>query len=253
VHHAGVASVNLGFGGEDTEGIYHSVYDDPTWYAKYSDADFKYGKALAQLAGLTVMRLADAELIPLDFEGQADTLQKHAGDVKKLLDGKREETKERIAQLDEGAYAAASDPKNPIHAPAREALPPHLNWAPLENAVDALETAAARYRAAVGRFAGKPLPEEQLATWNKSLLGAEQRLLDPAGLPGRPWYRNLAYAPGAYTGYAAAPFPGVREAIELRKFPEAETEIARLAKVIDDEARAVDALAQEIEKAAPAK
>ena len=72
--HLGIASLNMGFGGEDGGGIYHSIYDDFYWYTHFADTDFVYGRALAQTAGTAVMRLADAELLPLRFR----RLHRHA-------------------------------------------------------------------------------------------------------------------------------------------------------------------------------
>ena len=75
VDHLGIASLNLGFGGEDGGGIYHSIYDDFYWYTHFSDGDFVYGRALAQTVGTAVMRLADADLLPYDFTNFADTVR----------------------------------------------------------------------------------------------------------------------------------------------------------------------------------
>jgi N-acetylated-alpha-linked acidic dipeptidase len=247
VAYAGVASLSLGFGGEDDSGIYHSVYDDATWFAKNSDGDFHYGRALARVAALAVMRLADAELVPLRFGAQADAFDKWIGDAKKLLDKKRDEARERDLELDEGAFQAASDPRRPTYPPPRLDLPPRLSWAPLENALDALREAARRFDAAAAKLPGAPAAT--LAAWNRALIGAEQRLCDPAGLARRTWYRNLAYAPGVYTGYAAATLPGVTEAIEGRRWAEADAEIVRAGRALASEAALVERLAAELEKA----
>src|ERR1700737_1644011 len=77
LQHDGLASLNIGFAGEDGGGIYHSIYDDFYWYTHFSDTDFEYGRALAQTSGTAVMRLADAELLPYDFTDFADTLKKY--------------------------------------------------------------------------------------------------------------------------------------------------------------------------------
>ena len=75
IDHLGVASLNLGYGGEDDGGIYHSIYDDFYWYTRFSDTEFVYGRALAQTAGLVVLRLADAALLPFEFGAFADTMR----------------------------------------------------------------------------------------------------------------------------------------------------------------------------------
>ena len=74
LQHAGIASLNIGFGGEDEAGIYHSVYDSFHHYSQFQDSDFAYGRALAQTVGTAVIRLADADRLPFDFTGLADTV-----------------------------------------------------------------------------------------------------------------------------------------------------------------------------------
>ena len=144
--HIGIASMNLGYGGEDEQGIYHSIYDDFYWYTHFSDTDFVYGRALAQTIGTSVMRLADAEVLPYDFVDFADTVRKYTKDLQKLLADKQEEIRERNHELDEGVFRATFDPRRPTVAPSREEVPPHLNFAPLENAVEMLTKSAERYQ-----------------------------------------------------------------------------------------------------------
>jgi N-acetylated-alpha-linked acidic dipeptidase len=251
VDHLGVASLNLGYGGEDGGGIYHSIYDDFYWYTHFSDTDFAYGRALAQTIGLAVLRLADAEVLPFDFGGFADTMQAYLKDLKKLLERKQEDVAERNRQIDDGVFLATNDPRRPTVAPPREDVPPHLNFAPLENAVEGLSRSAARYAKARAAADGRALPPDALARVNALLIRSERVLLSPEGLPRRPWYKHLIYAPGVYAGYGAKTMPGVREAIELKRYSEADGEIARVAKALQDEAALADAAAAELEKAAP--
>src|SRR6202011_4251432 len=140
--HIGIATLDLGYAGEDEQGIYHSIYDDFYWYTHFSDFDFVYGRALAQTVGTSVVRLADAELLPFDFVDFADTLQKYTNELEKLLSEKQEEIRERNQELDEGVFKATLDPRRPTVAPAREEVPPHLNFAPMQNAAEALAHSA---------------------------------------------------------------------------------------------------------------
>ena len=250
IDHLGVASLNLGYGGEDDGGIYHSIYDSFYWYTQFSDRDFVYGKALAQTVGLAVMRLADAELLPFEFTGLADTTQEYLKDLKKLLAQKQEEAAERNRQLDDGVFAMTNDPRRPTVAPPRAEVPPHLEFAPLENAVDALDKSADRYAKARKAAEGRTLPAETLVRVNASLIRSERVLLSPEGLLRRPWFKHLLYAPGTYAGYGARTMPGAREAIELKRYAEADGEIARIAKALQDEAALVDGVAAELESAA---
>jgi N-acetylated-alpha-linked acidic dipeptidase len=249
IDHLGVASLNLGFGGEDDGGIYHSIYDSFYWYTHFSDRDFVYGRALAQTVGLTVLRLADAELLPFDFAALADTVQEYAKGLKKTLAAKQEEIAERNRQVDDGVFAMTNDPRRPTSAPPKAEVPPHMNFAPLENATDALTKSAARYTKARKAVEGRSLPADALARVNAGIIRSERVLLLPDGLLRRPWYKHALYAPGTYAGYGARTMPGAREAIELKRYREADGEIARIAKVLQDEAALVDALAGELEAA----
>jgi N-acetylated-alpha-linked acidic dipeptidase len=251
IDHLGVASLNLGYGGEDDGGIYHSIYDDFYWFTHFSDSDFVYGRALAQTIGLAVLRLADAELLPFEFGNFADTMQEYLKDLKKLVERKQEEIAERNRQLDEGVFQSTNDPRRPAVAPPREDVPPHLNFAPLENALAALQRSADRYTKARAGVEGRPVPPDVLSRVNAMLIRSERLLLSPEGLPRRPWYRHLLYAPGVYAGYGAKTMPGAREAIELKRYSEADGEIARIAKALQDEAALADEAAAELEKAAP--
>ena len=248
VDHVGIASLNLGYGGEDEQGIYHSIYDDFYWYTHFSDYDFIYGRALAQTVGTSVMRLADAEVLPYDFVDLADTVQKYAKELQKLLEDKQDEARERNKELDEGVFKATLDPRRPTVAPPREEIPPHLNFAPMQNAVERLTRSAERYRKALAQREGA-LSEESLAKLNALLIEGERKLTDENGLPRRPWYKHLLYAPGVYTGYEVKTVPGVREGIEEKRYAEADQEIERVAKVLAEEATLVDSASQVLESA----
>jgi N-acetylated-alpha-linked acidic dipeptidase len=253
IDHLGIATVNLGYGGEDDGGIYHSIYDSFHWYTSFSDTDFAYGRALAQTAGLVVLRLADAELLPFEFTGLADTVQEYTKDLKKLLARRQEEIAERNRQIADGLFEATSDPRRPTLAPRKEDVPPHLNFAPLDNAQGELARAAERYGKARAAVDGRALPADVLARVNALLIRSERALLASEGLLRRPWYRHLLYAPGTYSGYGAKTLPGAREAIELKRYAEADGEIARIAKVLQDEAALVEQAASELEAVGPGR
>ena len=248
--HLGIATLDLGYGGEDEQGIYHSIYDDFYWYSHFSDSDFVFGRAMAQTGGTSVMRLADAEILPFDFVNLADTVQTYIKDLEKLLSDKQDEIRERNQEIDEGVFKATNDPRRPKVAPVREEIPPHLNFAPMQNALEALTHSSERYQKALAKKQGS-LTDGQ-ADWlrglNAQLIASERKLTSDDGLPRRSWYKHLLYAPGVYTGYGVKTVPGVREGIELKKYSEADAEIARVAKALQDEAQLVDAAAQMLEK-----
>jgi N-acetylated-alpha-linked acidic dipeptidase len=232
LHHLGVASVNMGYGGEDQGGgQYHSVYDDFYWYTHFQDTDFVYGRALAQTAGTMMMRMADADVIPFQFGDLADTVRTYVTGVKKLTDTMRAEIKERNTEIADGVYKALEDPKKKRIAPETETLPPYLNFAPLDQAMDDLTTAAVEYDKAFTANALKAPP-----ALNLQLIQSERVFLDPAGLPNRPWFQNMMYAPGFYTGYGVKTLPAAREAIEQKQWKDADAQIARTAAAVEREA-----------------
>jgi len=248
--HLGIASLDLAYGDEDGGGIYHSIYDDFYWYTHFSDTDFSYGRALSQTAGTAVMRLADADLLPYDFTGLADTIHSYLDELQKLLQTKQDDAVERNKELEEGVFTAIADPKKTSVPPPTEEVPPHLNFAPLQNATDALTHSTERYQKAlekVSRNGELTVSPAVLQALNQKLMQGERKLTSPDGLPRRPWFEHLIYAPGAYTGYGVKTIPGVREAIEQKKWKEADEQIARAASALQDEATLIDSAAQELE------
>jgi N-acetylated-alpha-linked acidic dipeptidase len=250
IDNLGVASLNIGFGGEDQGGVYHSVYDDFYWYTHFSDTDFIYGRALSQAAGTMLMRFADSDILPYDFTDFADTMHRYVTEVKKLLSDRQVDIRNRNEAIDQHLYDAANDPRRPLLAPPRQAVPPFLNFAPLENALSMLDKSAQRYSKAINSFAKKNdrANGENLAALNARLIQTERRLTSSDGLPRRPWFKHVIYAPGFYTGYGAKTLPGVREGIEEKRYEEAEREIRRVAQALTDYAASVDRVADELEK-----
>jgi N-acetylated-alpha-linked acidic dipeptidase len=244
--HLGIASVNLGYGGEDPGGIYHSIYDDIYWYEHFGDPTFVYGRALSQTAGTAVMRLANADLLPFEFTDLADTVHVYLRQLKKLADDSRDEAIERDKELDEGLFNAINDPLHPTYAPPREDIPPHLDFAPFDNAADALTVAAQRYRDALQRAGATGLSASTLQDLNQKLIESERRLTTEEGLLRRSWYKNMIDAPGVYSGYGAKTIPGVREAIEQKNWGEANSEIVRIASVLNNETALINSAAEDL-------
>jgi N-acetylated-alpha-linked acidic dipeptidase len=249
LQHLGIASLNLGYGGEGfgSGGVYHSIYDDYRWFSRFGDTTLTYGRALAQLAGTAVIRLADAQVLPYEFQPLHDAAAKYAGEVKKLLADRQDEATERNQQIDEGVFDAVRDPWQPEAAPPRLEVPPALDFTPLDSALAALGRSAQRYDTRAGRgiaaaAAGRSgEPDAGLREVNAKLIAVERALTRDEGLPGRPWYRHHIYAPGFYTGYGVKTLPGVREAIEERRWDEAREQIERLAAVLGAAATAIEA------------
>ncbi len=230
VQHLGVASINFGFEGEgQSGGVYHSAYDTFEHYDRFGDPGFAYGVALARTAGRLALRAADAELAPFQFTDLATTVTGQVAELKALVASEREHALALNGLIDRKAFALADDPTISSGPPEPETPPPALDFSPLDSALGRLTASAKAYDAA----AAGPIAPEAAARANVILLGLEQTLTDPAGLPGRPWYRHLIYAPGLLTGYGAKTLPGVREAIEGRRWAEAADYIGKTARVLD--------------------
>ncbi len=242
LQHLGIASLNISFGGEDDGGIYHSIYDDFTWYTHFADTDFVYARAFAQTGGTMTLRLANADILPLDFAAAAQAIASYVKEVADLADARRKETEEQNLQVEEKLPWAVADPHKPFVAPKTEVAVPHFDFASLQNASDALTAAAGAYgRAYDAAFApdAPRLSPERLKALNATLAGFERSLTSEAGLPGRPWYRHFIYAPGAYTGYGVKTLPAVREALEQKRWKDVNGAAASTAAVIEKAAEQV--------------
>ncbi|HEV7158097.1 MAG TPA: transferrin receptor-like dimerization domain-containing protein [Caulobacteraceae bacterium] len=238
VQHLGIASIDIGFGGEgQSEGVYHSAYDTFEHFARFGDPGFAYGVVLARTAGRMVLRMADAEVLPFSFANLATQVGDKEEELKQLVATKKAHATAIDRLLDQHAFAIAADPRHTNVAPERESLPPDLDFSAMDAAVARLKAVAKAYDAIlVG-----PVTMPNASQANLLLQQVEPSLLDPDGLPGRPWYRHLLYAPGVLTGYGAKSLPGIREAIEAGRWSQAQSFIVRTARVLDAASTKIDA------------
>lgn len=217
--HLGVPSLNVSFGGESGGGEYHTAFDTHDFFRRFVDPGGAYGVALAQVAGRLTLRLAEAALLPFEFTSTAETIRRYVDEVMDLAEAERKAIEQTNRMLDAGLFELAADPTETYVAPEREAPAPHLEWAPLLNALEAME--AASRDAAVALENWSRLAPDELEEVNKLLFSAEHLLTAEEGLPLRPWFRHQIYAPGYYTGYGVKTLPGIREAIEQRDWAQA--------------------------------
>ena len=217
--HLGVASLDVRYAGATEDGVYHSVYDDYTFFLRFLDSSLTAEVAEARTLGTAILRMADAPVLPFDFGAAARKFGRYVDELARL--------------------AAVRDS-------ARK-----LDLGPLRQAVARLAASAARYEGALVRLDGMTAADlaaraEALDRVNQVLYRAEREVADTAGLPGRPWFRHLIYAPGLYTGYAVKTMPGIREALELNRPEEAVVQAARvtaaLGRLADQVDRASEAL-----------
>ena len=214
--HVGIASMDMGLSGRGGDGSYHSTYDNPTWFKKYIDPQFTFSVLAAQVTGVALMRLADAEVLPFDYESYG----------RQIL--------EYIGEIEQQATKASPDGAKTV------------DFAGLRSAAEAFTRAGVDVRArgdallsARGQIGVRPQsdpsptlvrpqsdPGDPFAEINHRLIMAERDLIEPAGLPDRPWYRHVIYAPGLYTGYGVKTIPGVREAVDAGNYTRASAQAA---------------------------
>ncbi|MGB5190879.1 transferrin receptor-like dimerization domain-containing protein, partial [Robiginitalea sp.] len=233
IQHAGIASLNLGFGGENAGGEYHTIYDTYTHFKRFKDPDMSYGIALAKTAGRITLRLANAEWLPMDFKPWQKTVSGYLDEVMETTTSMRKTTEKHNELVRSKAFELSADPKEKIAAPGLKSTVPYLDFTPLQNAMAKLD-------GEVESFSKKDfstLPKSDREALNRLLMKTEQQLTSPDGLPRRSWYKHQIYAPGFYTGYGVKTLPGVREAIEQRDWDEAQSEIEKLAGTLDSMAR----------------
>ena len=256
LQHLGIASLNLGFGGESGGGSYHSQFDSFDHYTRFMDPGFTYGATLTKTTARATLRLANADVLPFRFQPLVENVKRYADEVMALLEEKREETERRNALLEAEAYALADDPTETWVPPEPQDEVPYLSFAPLQNAIVRLEASAKAYDAAVSaalaRHGGMATAEREggaldtvghgqgASRLNAALIATERAMTREDGLPRRPWFRHQIYAPGFYTGYGVKTLPGVREAIEQREWSEAETQVDRTAGTLGRLADEID-------------
>ena len=235
IDHLGIASLDAGFFGEGDGGDYHSLYDSWDHYNRFGDPGFKYGVALSEVTGHTVLRFANADVLPYSYGALADTVSKYVDQLQKLTGGLREHNSEQDKLLGSNAYVLAADPSLTYVPPPSAQPVPYLDFAPLQNALVKLKASATAYDSAFAAAAAGDFKQasDKRAALDRQLQGLEQDLQYSGGLPGRDWFKHMIYAPGLYTGYGAKTLPGVREAIDQQQWDAASQYIGIDAKVLE--------------------
>ncbi|WP_239491000.1 transferrin receptor-like dimerization domain-containing protein [Luteitalea sp. TBR-22] len=231
LQHLGIASLDIGFGGEGEYGQYHSVYDSVDHYLRFQDPDLSYAAALAKVGGRAVLRLSEADLLPFDFTRAAERISRYVDEVGDLVKAMKAETTEHNRRVDEGAFTLAANPTETWIVPKKKDEVPEVDLEPLRQAVERLRVAARRFD--IAAKATGEVPASTLATANAIVFKAERTLTRADGLPRRPWFRHQVYAPGLYTGYGVKTLPAVREALEQRAWDEARAQVPLVAQTLE--------------------
>jgi N-acetylated-alpha-linked acidic dipeptidase len=243
LQHLGIPSVDLRYGGEgETDGVYHSIYDSFDHYTRFADPGFHYAAALAMTAGRTVLRFANADYLPLSVSNLTDTVARYITEVTKLSKDESEAIAEKNRNIDENTYDLVADPTKRSVTPQREPPATALNFTPLQNALTRLQQSTGNYDAALrdASTSTRLKSRETQQLLDSALRQIETALVDERGLPRRPWFKHMIYAPGFYTGYGAKTLPGIREAIEQHNWNEATEQIAIVASTLERTAAQID-------------
>jgi len=230
LQHLGLPSLDIGYGGEDPGGEYHSIYDSYDDYRRFKDSGFHYGVALSQTAGRVALRMANADVLPFEFKDLYGAINSYVNELTSLVQQTRENTEIENKLITNGDYKLAADPLKTFVVPAAKEAVPYLDFSPLQNALVALKKSTDSLSAVCSKAIASGSNNEAL---NIKLYEAEQQLLLLNGLPRRPWYKHALYAPGFYTGYGVKTMPGIREAIEQRNWKEAQEQINLDAEAIN--------------------
>jgi N-acetylated-alpha-linked acidic dipeptidase len=227
----GIATMNLGFGGEGQGGEYHSIYDSYDHFVKFTDPGFQYEVALAKTAGRAMMRMANADVLPFDVNSFYKTVADYVTELKALLDNTRTETEQENKMIRDKLFDFAKDPTKKFQSPKVEDAVPYLDFSNLENTMVQLKNTAEEFQKQYS--SAIQLPVDKQNELNEILYKLERSLINEKGLPRRPWYKHQIYAPGYYTGYGVKTLPGIREAIEQRNWKEAQENIEIVSKTME--------------------
>jgi N-acetylated-alpha-linked acidic dipeptidase len=240
LEHLGVASIDIGYQGEgESGGVYHSAYDDFAHHSHFVDPGFAYAAVLAKTAGRMMLRVADADLPVNRYGDFSAQIGLYLDEVKKLAKSKKEKAETQSKLLEGGLYKLSDDPTKKSAPPIALKAVPQFDFKPLEEASDRLRKSAEAYDTALAAK-GASLPAKTKGELTKLTIATEETLAVEAGLPGRPWFRNVVYAPGRFTGYGAKTLPGVREAIEEERWDDATQYIGVTAKALQAYADKLD-------------
>ena len=233
IEHLGLPALNLEYGGEgQSGGVYHSRYDTYEHHSRFVDPGFVYDALLAKTVGRLVLRAAQSNLPLQRASDFADTVSGYLTEVKALEASERTAAEFQEKLLKDKAFQLADDPTTSSGLPTALDPVPYIELAPLENAVERLKHSARAYDDALAAN-GAGLSPDRLARLQGLMQTIDQTLAPDVGLPDRNWYRNLVYAPGRFTGYGAKTLPGVREAIEDRRWADADAYARFTAAALD--------------------
>ena len=238
LQYLGITTMNLAFEGEDAGGEYHSIYDSYDHFVRFKDPGFHYGSALSKTAGRVMMRMANADVLPIDYKSFTKTVSGYVEEIKSLVENMRMTTDAQNKMIADKLFDLAKDPTLRFITPEAKEAVPYLNFSGLENSLSRLKASAEEFKE---RYpSALLLPVDRQKQLNEILYKSERSLLTAKGLPRRPWYKHQVYAPGIFTGYGVKTLPGIREGVEERNWKEAQENIAIVAGALDEYTKQVE-------------
>ena len=230
LQYLGISSFNIGFGGEGSGGEYHSIYDSYDHFTRFKDPGFAYGSTLASTAGRVMLRLANADVIPMNFTSFYNTVNEYVAEIKSMADQMRTDAELEQKMAKEKLYELAADPNLKVAPPILRSEVPYFDFSKLDNSLVELKKKADEFQ--LLSTAAMSLSADKKKKLNEILYMAERSLVREEGLPRRKWWKHQIYAPGFYTGYGVKTIPGVRESIEERQWKDAQDNINIVAETI---------------------
>jgi N-acetylated-alpha-linked acidic dipeptidase len=235
VSHFALPTLIVEFRGEDSLGAYHTGYDNYAWYTRFNDPKFRYAAATAQMNGLAVMRLADADILPMTFRPMADAIAREVDGIETLYATRRSAIEHKDAQVAAKAFELLAFRDQPRTAPPAQPVPT-LDLTPLRAPLARITALAADYDRRIE--AGIRLSAADTAALNNALKAVEEAFGRRAGLPGRPFYRNELYSPGRL--WDTVPFPAIGDAINDEDWSLAASQVAPAAQTLSQIAAALE-------------
>jgi len=234
LQHIGISSMDLGFYGENYGGYYHSLYDTYDHYMRFGDPGFHYGVTLAESVGHSILRFADADIIPFGFRDFSNDLGKYVDQLKKQNDVMRKDIKNHNKLVSLHAYKTIANPSRPFVSPQKEDIIPKLFFSPLYEAVKNVKHYSALYDSLLAnKLNNGTLSTKKAADINKQLIETDRALTYSKGLPGTPWFKHEIYATGPTTGYSVKTLPAIHIAMDAKKWTVAQQQIPVVAGVLN--------------------
>jgi N-acetylated-alpha-linked acidic dipeptidase len=209
LNYVGIPVIGLSFDG--SYGVYHSAYDNFYWMNHFGDPGYRYHTLASNLWGVLALRLANADLLPFDFDSYAQNVRAFVKDLSKGRDVSQVDLKSLMLKLAE------------------------------------FEAAGRKLNATISTVLASKSTKTFLNSANQSMLQVERNWLNPEGIPGRPWFKHMLY--GARFTYAHLELPGLTEAVEQGDWQRANQQAHILQAAVDRNTKLIDEITAELLKA----